>query len=241
MREALKRSQFLVGLVMAFRKISRDVAAFRGCRARGRIVSDYLAHAPVRKLQIGCGKNTLPGWLNADFNPVTPEVIYLNAVAPFPFPDASFDFVFSEHMIEHIPFAAGQKMLRECQRILKPGGKIRLSTPNLKNIASLALDPRTPQKEEYARVATEKYIPENKKLLPGFVVNNFYWDFGHYFVYDPDTMAFALESAGFGQVEPVRSGVSSTPDLAGLEAHERIVGKSLDEFETMIFEATKPK
>ena len=40
-------------------------------------------------------------------------------------------------------------------------------------------------------------------------------------------------------IEPVKSGISSTPDLSGLEAHERIVGKSLDDFETMIFEARK--
>ena len=240
MRQLLKSSQFAVGLVAAFRKIRPDVAAWRGCRARKKIIAAYLAGTTVRKLQIGCGKNPLEGWLNADLNPRSPAVIYLNATAPFPFSDASFDFIFTEHMIEHIPFAAGQQMLRECRRILKPGGKIRVSTPNLKNVATLVQEPRTPEKENYVRTVTEKYIPENKNLLPGFVLNNFYWDFGHYFVYDPETLPFALASAGFDGVEAGRTGVSASPELCGLEHHAQAVGTKLDEFETMIFEAARP-
>lgn len=240
MRELLKRSQFCVGLVMAGRKLRRDLTTWRGYRARGKIIAAYLAGTPEHKLQIGCGRNLLPGWLNADLVPAVPEAIYLNATTRFPLPDASFDFIFSEHMIEHIPFAAGQKMLRECHRILKPGSKVRISTPNLRNIASLLQEPDNPTKQDYVQAASEKYIPENTRRLPGFVVNNFYWDFGHHFVYDPDTLAFALESAGFKQVERVTTGQSTSPALCGLERHDQIVGRNLDDFETMIFEATKP-
>jgi SAM-dependent methyltransferase len=239
MRQLFKRSQFCVGLVVACRKIRCDLAAWRGIRARRKIIAAYLNATKIRKLQIGCGKNLLPGWLNADWNPIVPEVIYLDAAARFPFSDATFDFIFTEHMIEHIPFADGQAMLRECLRILKPGGKIRVSTPNLKSIASLVLEPLTPQKVDYTRVSTGKYIPANKNLLPGFVVNNFYWDFGHYFVYDPDTLPYALATAGFGQMATVRTGTSATPELCGLERHAQVVGANLDEFETMIFEATR--
>lgn len=238
-RQLLKRSQFLIALVIAFRKLPADVFALKESILRGRRIAGYLNGAKTRKLHIGCGKNVLPGWLNCDQSLFFPQVIYLDATAPLPFADASFDFVFSEHMIEHVPFVAGQRMLHECFRILKPGGVIRISTPNLESIASLMCEPATPEKEIYIRIATDKYIPENEKYLPGFVVNNFYWDFWHYFIYDPATLTQALESAGFWRIQQMTSGLGSAPETSGLESHAKIVGSTLDEFESMVFEATK--
>jgi SAM-dependent methyltransferase len=239
MRQLLKRSQFLTGLVNAFRNIPADMAVMRWSRARKQQIETYLAGAKRPRLQIGCGKNILPDWLNCDYAPSSPQVVFLDATAPFPFPDAAFDFIFSEHMIEHVPYAAGQRMLSECHRVLKPGGVLRISTPNLLNIASLMSDPTMPDRESYIKTATDKYIPENTRYLPGFVVNNFYWDFWHYFIYDPETLAQALESAGFRRIAQMSSGVGSVPELTGLECHARIVGPTLDSLESMIFEAKK--
>src|SRR3954451_18626949 len=89
------------------------------------IVDRYLARHKVRKLQIGCGDNLHDGWLNADLFPRSASVIHLDATALFPFGDESFDYVFSEHMIEHVPYEQGLRMLSECHRVLKRGGKIR--------------------------------------------------------------------------------------------------------------------
>ncbi|MBX3169828.1 MAG: methyltransferase domain-containing protein [Candidatus Eremiobacteraeota bacterium] len=45
-----------------------------------------------------------------------------------PFPDASFDVVFATEVIEHV--LDPQRWLREVMRVLKPGGRLQLSTPN---------------------------------------------------------------------------------------------------------------
>jgi SAM-dependent methyltransferase len=55
----------------------------------------------------------------------------LDASKTFEIPSESFDFVYSEHMIEHVSFEDGRNMLEECNRILRPFGVIRIVTPSI--------------------------------------------------------------------------------------------------------------
>jgi ubiquinone/menaquinone biosynthesis C-methylase UbiE len=50
------------------------------------------------------------------------------AVPPLPFDDESFDYVVSFQVIEHIK--RDKEFVREVHRVLKPGGKFIVSTPN---------------------------------------------------------------------------------------------------------------
>ena len=43
-----------------------------------------------------------------------------------PYPDASFDRVFSSMMFHHVETADKEKMLREARRVLRPGGSLHL-------------------------------------------------------------------------------------------------------------------
>src|SRR5271155_1832020 len=47
----------------------------------------------------------------------------------FPFRDQSFDYVLSREGIEHLEYQA--QFVRECARVLKPAGKLVLTTPNV--------------------------------------------------------------------------------------------------------------
>ena len=49
------------------------------------------------------------------------------------FPEASFDAVTLNHVLEHVPDP--QRTLTECHRILKPGGKLVISTPNTESLS----------------------------------------------------------------------------------------------------------
>jgi len=106
------------------------ILARRVARMDQQMVSDYLRSSAVPKLQIGAGKNLLPGWLNTDYDPL-PGAAYLDATTRYPFDADTFALVYSEHIIEHVPYSAGASMLRECFRVLKPGGVLRISTPDL--------------------------------------------------------------------------------------------------------------
>lgn len=52
----------------------------------------------------------------------------VGSILEIPFPDNTFDFVVSSEVIEHTPDP--YKALHEIHRVLKPGGKMVLSTPN---------------------------------------------------------------------------------------------------------------
>ena len=57
-----------------------------------------------------------------------------DACARLPFADASFDVVLSMEGIEHFEHQAG--FLRECARVLRPGGWLVLTTPNVLTLSA---------------------------------------------------------------------------------------------------------
>jgi predicted SAM-dependent methyltransferase len=195
----------------------------------------------MHKLHLGAAENIQPGWLNTDLHGYGrgDELVYLDVRKRFPLPDASFDFVFSEHMIEHLTYAEGQECLGECFRILRPSGRIRLATPSLQRLAALYSAEPTDLQRRYVDWAVDTLQPEVDLHLPGVVVNNFFRSWGHRFIYDPETLRHALTSAGFVDVQECRVGESSHPDLAGLERH---LGElpELNEYETFVLEARRP-
>jgi predicted SAM-dependent methyltransferase len=73
----------------------------------------------------------------------------MDATMPFPFTRETFDYIVAEHMIEHVPYKDALKMLRECSRVLKKDGVIRISTPNIELTHRLMHLPLTPALERY--------------------------------------------------------------------------------------------
>src|SRR5271167_525345 len=103
---------------------------------------------PELKLQLGCGINLLPGWVNTDNAPL-PGADYLDFTKPFPFFDEVFTAVFCEHTIEHISKSDASRMIREVFRILKPGGLFRIVTPSLENFCRLMLQSDSASAQQY--------------------------------------------------------------------------------------------
>jgi SAM-dependent methyltransferase len=101
------------------------------------------AHVPTaaqpRRLQLGCGARYHPAWINLDLHPQHASVGQHDVTRPLPFPDGHFDAVYHAHLLEHLPRAEALPFLRECWRVLRPGGVLRVVVPDLEQIARLYL------------------------------------------------------------------------------------------------------
>jgi predicted SAM-dependent methyltransferase len=87
-------------------------------------------------LNLACGAKVsrVGNWTNVDFQSPMDGVIEMNILRGLGFPDATFDAVYSAQFIEHLTPHEGEKVLRDVARVMKPGGVIRLVTPDLEEL-----------------------------------------------------------------------------------------------------------
>jgi predicted SAM-dependent methyltransferase len=203
-------------------------------------IADYLRTHPVRKLQLGTSNNVLDGWLNTDIYANHKSVLYLDATRHLPFEENTFDYILAEHMIEHVEYEAAQAMLRECFRVLKYGGVVRCSTPDLGVLLALHSREKSEVQQGYIEWLIARLMPEVKKCKDVFVINNAFRAWGHCFLYDQETLRHALDSSGFREIKFYKSGESEDPNLRNLESHGREIGdEGINQFETIVVEGRK--
>ncbi len=117
-------------------------------------------------LNLGCGTRTHPDWTNVDFSVYTrlrrhaglarllhevgiissqrwerlqaldADVVSWDLRRGIPFEDATFDVVFHSHLLEHLAREAAPAFLKECLRVLTPGGLLRVVVPDLERLAA---------------------------------------------------------------------------------------------------------
>ena len=129
------------------------------------------------RLNIGCDRSEIAGFVGVDFNPdVDPEILAeaddLHMIA-----DNTVDEVYASHVLEHLPF--GNKALEEWLRVLKPGGMLTVVVPDINGIYMMSQHHGTwgaygqPIDETYVNAAAfgasllSELIPEMKDLYNG--------------------------------------------------------------------------
>jgi SAM-dependent methyltransferase len=90
-------------------------------------------------INLGCGARFHPAWVNLDIAPQSAEVQRHDLREPLPFGDATCAAVYCSHVLEHCARANAPVFLRECHRVLRPGGIVRVVVPDLGTIAQLYL------------------------------------------------------------------------------------------------------
>lgn len=237
LRKILRHSHLYAGLEQ---ELSRVHTLLSKWKARW-VIRRYLRQNSIRKLQIGAGPSKSSGWLVTDIDVKLRRTnIYLDATEPFPIPDASFDYVFSEHMIEHIPYLAACRMLKECVRVLKPGGRIRFATPDLDQFLGFNNEELNDSQRAYIAWSTKNFLAPGTPEHPIHVINNQFRNYGHQFLFDENCLRDAMTSAGFVDIRRMPMGESDDAHLNQVEKHGVNMGnEAMTAFETMVLEARK--
>lgn len=152
-----------------------------------KIAGPLLTHAAVRRylknrschdaiLNLGSGSNRIHGALNVDIDPRAD--CYVDITRALPLPDRSFGSIYSEEVLEHVHQHAGERLVRECFRILASGGIIRLTTPNLDYFCHMT--------------QTSDRI--------GRLINEVFYGHGHRHIYSEHSLSTLLEGAGFENI-----------------------------------------
>jgi predicted SAM-dependent methyltransferase len=226
-------------------QIYRYFANMRRSRKASDFMLNYMRTHGVRKLHLGCGGNYMETWLNCDLIPDNDNIVLLDAGKVFPLPSLSFDYIFSEHLFEHLTFVQQLNFLKESFRILKPGGKIRIATPDFDFLAQLTENKKSEFQNEYLKWNFQtflKYIPAqlmDSANINVYVINNYFRDWGHQLIHNKSSIKNLIEYCGFCQLFFESVGQSSDPVLANLEKHGAMITEPYNKYETMVVEAIK--
>jgi SAM-dependent methyltransferase len=92
----------------------------------------------VPRLNLGCGTDIRAGYVNLDLAPLPGvDVVHDLDVLPLPFEDETFEEIVAQDVLEHVDLVG---VLRECHRILRPGGALRMQSPHFTS-AAVHIDP----------------------------------------------------------------------------------------------------
>lgn len=150
------------------------------------------------KLHFGCGKRIVEGWLNVDMAGSDWDLDLTKL--PLPFPDRSFECVASQHVIEHLEMEMELKpLLRDLKRVMKPGGAIWLSCPDMEKVC-----------QGYIRDRGTSLLKDIQSRHPKFdlggapqshVINHLFHQKGeHKNLFDFELLQHVLISCGFSNV-----------------------------------------
>jgi len=148
--------------------------------------------AEALRLHIG-GKETHPDWKILDIEE-RPEVDFLGDAADLSqFADESVDAIYASHVLEHFYHSLDNelvKTLTEWHRVLKPGGQLLISVPDLQTLCWLFLNPNLlPMEKHYLM-----------RVMFGGQTNQY--DV-HKVGFDADLLALYLNEVGFSDMEQV--------------------------------------
>jgi predicted SAM-dependent methyltransferase len=154
------------------------------------------------------------GWFMVNVNAVTPY--YMDGTKPWIFEDGALSHVYADNMIEHVPLAGARVFLAEAHRCLRPGGRIRLVTPDVRTHVQLYLEggdvTNSPLADEYRTLGVVVEHPIDLLRTP-------IGEFGHHagYVYDFETLDAELQRAGFSPAVRCELQESDDPKLRNLE------------------------
>lgn len=195
----------------------------------------------IDRLHVGCGLVVLDGWLNIYFERREEYgcikerngklFLNYNLLKKWPVNDNSISYIAGSHFIEHLDLNKGITFLQECFRVLKSGGIIRLSCPDLEIYARNYVNGNT---AFFQNELIREWCAFSQAETPGEILAAKAYDSGgsHKWFYDFESLKHILEKAGFQNVKRCQRQEGQMPDIEDIELSQR-------ELETVYIEAVK--
>lgn len=129
-----------------------------------------------------------------------------DAIKGIPYLANSVDLIIASHFMEHITRQEGSQFLRECYRVMKPDGVIRLTVPDTKLLAS----------EYLSNLNFRDKFNENEGVKNSEDIAEAYWNFitaGHKTAYDEDSLGRKMKDVGFVDIQRLEFGKSRSEEI----------------------------
>jgi predicted SAM-dependent methyltransferase len=173
--------------------------SFEYKRWKCRITAPARFETKLDKLHLGCGDRHLKGWLNVDM--FGSDLNLDIATGTLPFSEGQFQTIVSQHVIEHLTIEDELiPLLKACNRCMKSGGAIWLSTPDMEKVA-----------KSYVNHNNDDMVADRQKRLPNWTLNGlpnqhfmndmFHQQLEHRNLFDFELLKWTLNQAGFNRVE----------------------------------------
>jgi len=148
-------------------------------------------------INLGSGHWKLNDWVNVDIDPESRPDVLADLAAKLPFRDECADFVHTEDFIDQLELDGATDFLRECHRVLRPDGVLRVLTPDVHKLCQMYVnDP------ESLKALWRNHVGVPLKFGTAAEIVNVGMRFaGHTFLYDFETFECLARECGF---EPKR-------------------------------------
>ena len=135
----------------------------------------------MKLVNLGCGQRYHKDWTNIDFVSNSEDVIQHNLLDGIPINDNEVDLVYHSHVLEHFSKEQGVYFIKECYRVLKVNGIIRIAVPDLETIVKeylnnlqLAMEGNVEAKHNYEWIKLELFDQKVRNESGGDMKNYLY-------------------------------------------------------------------
>jgi len=174
-------------------------------------------HPRLRRVAEKAG--VLPAWASDTEWP--DNILVHDLRKPLPFPDEHAGAVYGSHVLEHLYLEEAEALLRECRRVLRPGGVLRLVVPDLRAAVDEYVSAGDADLLNERLALRERYPPSGN---PAYRIYSSLKDFhSHKWMYDARSLASRLEAAGFEDVLEMGYLESRIEAIEAVELRHRVI------------------
>lgn len=145
------------------------------------------------------------------------DVRWADATKHIPEADSSVEVLYCSHMLEHLDRAKVERFLKEAQRVLCPGGTIRIAVPDIR----YHVEKYVKNGDAHSFIARTLLTRPRPESLPQKFAYLLIGDRLHQWMYDGPSLCRLLLAAGFENAQIMGAGTTSIKNPGALNLSEQ--------------------